>query len=82
METARATDRPDCWRRLAQQTLKQGNHIVSVSCEIHDIPPGLFSAVGRGEGVSTDQGFRPIVVLVPCKWQHRQVVQDAENRRV
>ncbi|XP_006463326.1 hypothetical protein AGABI2DRAFT_73371 [Agaricus bisporus var. bisporus H97] len=28
METAREIDRPDCWERLAQQALKQGNHKV------------------------------------------------------
>ncbi|KAH9947517.1 coatomer subunit alpha-2 [Amylocystis lapponica] len=26
LEMARALDRPDCWERLAQQALKQGNH--------------------------------------------------------
>jgi coatomer protein complex subunit alpha (xenin) len=26
LETAKAIDRPDCWKRLAQQALKQGNH--------------------------------------------------------
>ncbi|KAF8586601.1 coatomer subunit alpha-2 [Ramaria rubella] len=26
LETARAIDRPECWTRLAQQALKQGNH--------------------------------------------------------
>ncbi|KAI0327228.1 coatomer subunit alpha-2 [Cubamyces sp. BRFM 1775] len=26
LETAQAIDRPDCWERLAQQALKQGNH--------------------------------------------------------
>ncbi|CAL1699545.1 unnamed protein product [Somion occarium] len=26
LETARAIDRPECWERLAQQALKQGNH--------------------------------------------------------
>ncbi|KAF9010448.1 Coatomer, alpha subunit [Hymenopellis radicata] len=26
METAKAIDRPECWERLAQQALKQGNH--------------------------------------------------------
>lgn len=26
LETARAIDRPDCWERLAQAALKQGNH--------------------------------------------------------
>lgn len=29
LETARSIDRPDCWERLAQQALKQGNHKVS-----------------------------------------------------
>ncbi|KAF8512519.1 coatomer subunit alpha-2 [Hysterangium stoloniferum] len=28
LETARAIDRPECWNRLAQQALKQGNHKV------------------------------------------------------
>ena len=28
METADAIDRPECWNRLAQQALKQGNHKV------------------------------------------------------
>ena len=29
METAKAINRSDCWERLAQQALKQGNHKVS-----------------------------------------------------
>lgn len=28
METAKQINRPDCWERLAQQALKQGNHKV------------------------------------------------------
>lgn len=28
LETAESIDRPDCWERLAQQALKQGNHKV------------------------------------------------------
>jgi coatomer subunit alpha len=28
METAKGMDRPECWERLAQQALKQGNHKV------------------------------------------------------
>jgi coatomer protein complex subunit alpha (xenin) len=28
METAKTIDRPECWDRLAQQALKQGNHKV------------------------------------------------------
>jgi len=28
METARTINRPECWERLAQQALKQGNHKV------------------------------------------------------
>ena len=28
METAKAIDRLECWKRLAQQALKQGNHLV------------------------------------------------------
>ena len=28
MEMARSIDRPECWNRLAQQALKQGNHKV------------------------------------------------------
>lgn len=31
-ETAKTLDRPDCWERLAQQALKQGNHIVVERC--------------------------------------------------
>lgn len=27
-ETAKAINRPECWERLAQQALKQGNHKV------------------------------------------------------
>lgn len=30
METAKDIDRPECWERLAQQALKQGNHKVCV----------------------------------------------------
>jgi sulfur relay (sulfurtransferase) complex TusBCD TusD component (DsrE family) len=30
METAKTVDRPECWERLAQQALKQGNHKVGV----------------------------------------------------
>jgi hypothetical protein len=28
LEMARTIDRPECWTRLAQQALKQGNHKV------------------------------------------------------
>ena len=28
LETAQSIDRPECWERLAQQALKQGNHKV------------------------------------------------------
>ena len=28
MEMAKTINRPDCWERLAQQALKQGNHKV------------------------------------------------------
>lgn len=28
LETATAIDRPECWKRLAQQALKQGNQKV------------------------------------------------------
>ena len=30
LETATAIDRPECWDRLAQQALKQGNHKVTI----------------------------------------------------
>ena len=30
-ETAKAINRPECWERLAQQALKQGNHKVRTS---------------------------------------------------
>lgn len=30
LEMARAIDRPECWNRLAQQALKQGNHKVGL----------------------------------------------------
>ncbi|KAA1472048.1 Coatomer, alpha subunit [Dentipellis sp. KUC8613] len=32
METAKAIDRPECWNRLAQQALKQGNHKIVEKC--------------------------------------------------
>jgi coatomer protein complex subunit alpha (xenin) len=38
LETARAIDRPECWERLAQPALKQGNHKVCF------IPCVLFSS--------------------------------------
>ena len=31
LETAKAIDREDCWSRLAQQALKQGNNKVSTA---------------------------------------------------
>lgn len=33
-ETAKTINRPECWKRLAQQALKQGNHKVSYSLNI------------------------------------------------
>ena len=35
LEMATAIDRPDCWSRLAQQALKQGNHKVN---ELNSVP--------------------------------------------
>jgi coatomer subunit alpha len=35
LETARAIDRPECWNRLAQQALKQGNHKVREMSTLH-----------------------------------------------
>ncbi|KAL0575215.1 hypothetical protein V5O48_006754 [Marasmius crinis-equi] len=35
METAKSIDRPECWDRLAQQALRQGNH--EASCAVFDI---------------------------------------------
>jgi len=39
-ETARAVDRPDCWERLAQAALKQGNHKVTTPFlfQLYDMP--------------------------------------------
>ena len=31
LETAKAIDRAECWDRLAQQALKQGNHKVRIT---------------------------------------------------
>jgi len=34
METAKTIDRADCWERLAQQALKQGNHKACCVCQL------------------------------------------------
>ena len=39
LETAKVIDRAECWDRLAQQALKQGNHKVRSSSSAI---PGLF----------------------------------------
>jgi coatomer protein complex subunit alpha (xenin) len=55
-ETARDIDRPECWQRLAQQALKQGNHKVSVPHSQRTEDTKL-SIVGRRKSLSTDKKF-------------------------
>lgn len=56
VETAESIDRPDCWERLAQQALKQGNHKVTNLLMIYISPTEKF-LVDCGEGVSENEEF-------------------------
>lgn len=40
LETATAIDNPECWNRLAQQALKQGNHKVRLIATINSLSNG------------------------------------------
>ncbi|KAK0449697.1 coatomer WD associated region-domain-containing protein [Desarmillaria tabescens] len=56
METARTIDRPECWERLAQQALKQGNHKIVEKAyqqtKNFDKLSFLYLATGRGDPMS------------------------------
>jgi Coatomer WD associated region len=68
METAKIADRPECWERLAQQALKQGNHAV---CALF-VPQYLslkYAHPDCGEGLSADEEFPPTLFPLPCYWQ-------------
>ena len=53
LETARALDKPDCWAKLAQQALKQGNHKVGDSAKVKPRLKLVF--IDRGDGVSANE---------------------------
>ncbi|KAL1757481.1 coatomer WD associated region-domain-containing protein [Schizophyllum commune] len=59
METAREIDRADCWERLAQQALKQGNHKIVEKCyqqtKNFDKLSFLYLATGSTEKLSKMQ---------------------------
>ncbi|KAI6124422.1 COPI alpha subunit C-terminus-domain-containing protein [Pisolithus croceorrhizus] len=59
LETARAIDRPECWDRLAQQALKQGNHKIVEKAfqqtKNFDRLSFLYMAVGSTEKLSKMQ---------------------------
>ena len=90
LETAQSIDRPECWERLAQQALKQGNHKVG-----HDLREGgrkagggsgrsrgfIYVPIDRGEGVPAHKEFRSALIPVSGHWQHQQADEDAEDRR-
>jgi hypothetical protein len=67
-ETARDIDRPECWQRLAQQALKQGNHKVSIP-RLQDTRGPKLPIVGRRKSLSTDKKFRPPLFPLPFHWQ-------------
>ena len=62
---ARDVDRPDCWERLAQQALKQGNHKVTVHSRHRVSIFANIVAPDRREGLPADEELRSPVVLVP-----------------
>lgn len=51
LDTARTIDRKECWERLAQQALKQGNHKVDLPCEsaaeVHRLNAMTFQIVEK-----------------------------------
>ncbi|TFK73487.1 coatomer subunit alpha-2 [Pluteus cervinus] len=59
METAKTIDRVDCWNRLAQQALKQGNHKIVEKCyqqtKNFDKLSFLYLATGSTEKLSKMQ---------------------------
>lgn len=77
METAKSIDRAECWERLAQQALKQGNHKVRLlfKLNIHL----LNVSPDRRESLPADEKFRQIIFLVSCNRQHGQIIENAEN---
>lgn len=59
METAKTIDRPECWHKLAQQALKQGNHkVVEKAYQMtknFDKLSFLYLATGSAEKLSKMQ---------------------------
>ncbi|TFY69325.1 hypothetical protein EVG20_g3199 [Dentipellis fragilis] len=57
METAKAIDRPECWNRLAQQALKQGNHKIVEKCyqQVKDFDKLSFLYLATGSTVKVSK---------------------------
>jgi len=72
LETARAIDRPECWDRLAQQALKQGNHKVCFFSFLLLIYPLIYYHSDRRKGLPANQKLRPPFVFVPRYGQYRK----------
>jgi hypothetical protein len=76
-EMAQTLNRKECWERLAQQALKQGNHkvglpVVSIcGLQLADV------LKDRRVGLPEDPKLRAALVLIPRHRQPRQVGTDA-----
>lgn len=78
---ARDVDRPDCWERLAQQALKQGNHkVLGPRRTILCLRVTYKVVLDCREGLPADEEFRSLVVPIPRHREPRQAAEDAEDR--
>jgi hypothetical protein len=78
-EMAKVLDKKECWNRLAEQALKQGNHKVQDAAR--RISNLIHPVLDRREGVPADQELRAPLLPVSDHRQHRQPREDAEDRR-
>jgi Coatomer WD associated region len=69
METAKIADRPECWERLAQQALRQGNHAVCALFVLQYVTALKHALPDCREGLSADKEFPPALFPLPCYWQ-------------
>jgi coatomer subunit alpha len=72
METAKIADRLECWERLAQQALKQGNHAVCALCVMQHVSVLKHSLLDSRESLPTNKKISPTLLPLPCHRQLRQ----------
>ena len=68
LETAQSIDRPECWERLAQQALKQGNHKVGDRrSHLPDYYTDIVARIVRSSRRPTS-GPRTLTASPSCTW--------------